>query len=64
MDDVVHTAVPSLLLEACGKTPDEPVLQQWWALLDPQVWFPRVVLMVELDFSVVDAQESTEDKTG
>jgi len=53
----------SLLAEACGKTPDQPVLLQWRALVGPQVWFPRMVLL-ELHFPVIDAQERREEKKG
>lgn len=38
---MVHAAIPSPLLEACGKTPDQPVLQQWRALVGLQVWFSK-----------------------
>lgn len=38
---MVDAAIPSLLLEACGKTPDQPVLQQGRAPVGPQVWFSK-----------------------
>lgn len=58
---MVRTVIPSLLLEACGKTPDQRVLQQWRAPVGPQVWFPRMVLL-DLHFLVIDAQDRREKK--